>query len=92
MKPKPFQFGLASLLWLILVVAILIGWYRDRRQLILEHEQERVRAARQQAELRIQLYREQQNRRMQSGRVYRSTNEFSAPISDWSLPASMPQN
>lgn len=32
MAQKPFQFGLRSLLWLVLLLAILLGWYADRRQ------------------------------------------------------------
>jgi hypothetical protein len=48
---KPLQFGLGSLLWLVLLVAVLIGWHQDRTQLRRELQQQshEVQAIRHQA-------------------------------------------
>jgi cytochrome c-type biogenesis protein CcmH/NrfF len=42
-RKPPFQFRLGSLLWLILVVAILIGWYLDSTKLRRHLREQRAR-------------------------------------------------
>lgn len=42
MNKPPLQFRLASMLYLILVAGILLGWYTDRKQLQRELEQTRA--------------------------------------------------
>ena len=49
-RPRTFQFRLASLLWLMLVAAILLGWYSDRVRIMRDLDQQRVEQLRQQAD------------------------------------------